>query len=293
MRIPQNVLSPYDSTSLITHLSGSTITPCVCAHIVSEIDSTVIGITSASSDLTGVPGYPGVTFKSTSGITSSKAEHPSGTSPANMEADLFLITAGITEADVLAGKWNHAACTIFICNYEAVNMGQLIINKGHLAEFRQMGKMLTTEVRGINQALQQQIGKVTKPLCDADLGDARCGLTITPQTGTLTSVTSQRVFADSTRTQGTAFYTNGKFRFTSGQNSGFEFQVDTWDSATKTWTLRTAAPYLPQVGDSYSAMQGCQKRFEADCIAVFNNAINFRNFPHMPTLESLQKLPAQ
>ena len=278
-------------------MAQADMTLCVCAWIQSEIDSTQIGITSLDRDLTGLPGYVGVTFKSTTGVTASKEEHPSGTTPANMEADLFLIAAGITEADVLAGKWSHAACAIFITNYEALNMGQLIVNKGYLSEFRQMGQMLTTEVRGLNQALQQQIGRVTKPLCDADFGDARCGLNLSAlgfiKTGTLTGVTSQLIFTDSGRADGANYYDNGKFRFTSGNNNGFEFQVDSWNSSTKTWTLRTPAPYLPQVGDTYSATRGCRKRFDADCVVTFSNGINFRGFPHMPTLEQIQRLPPQ
>lgn len=295
MRVPQNYQSPYDATSLITHLSGSTITPCVCAHIVSEIDGTVIGITSASSDLTGVPGYVGVTFKSTTGVTASNAEHPSGTSPANMEADLFLITAGITEADVLAGKWSHAACTIFVTNYEAVNMGQLIVNKGHLSEFRQMGQMLTTEVRGLNQALQQQIGKVTKPLCDADYGDARCKRDVVAlgeiHTVTLSAVTSQSVFRASSLTQTGTYFDNAKGIFDTGPNAGFQFQVDVWDPSTKEFTLRNPMPYLPAIGNSITVKRGCKKR-EVDCLER-ENVINIRAFIHMPTIETLTRLPPQ
>src|SRR5262245_17527239 len=122
LRIPVNFTGGFTAADLITHLSGSTITLCVCAHMTSELDCSVIGMTSWSQDLTGVPGYPGVTFKSTSGVTGSNIENPSGTSPTNLEAQLFLVAAGITEADALAGKWSHAAITIFLTNYEAVNM---------------------------------------------------------------------------------------------------------------------------------------------------------------------------
>lgn len=297
MRVPVNFTGIYDATSLVTHMAGVTLTVCVCAHIVSEIDASVIGITSFSSDLTGVPGYAGVTFKSTTGITASKVEHPSDLTPTNMEADLFLIAAGITEADVLAGKWSHASVTVFVTNYEALNMGQMILAKGHLSEFRQMGQMLVTEVRGLNQALTQQIGRVTRPECDADFGDARCGLDLVAlgfiKTGTLTGVTSQLVFTDTGRSEGADYFSNGKFRFTSGTNSGFEFQVDNWNSSTKTWTLRTAAPYLPAIGNTYSATRGCKKNFDSNCVLEFSNGVNFRGFPHVGTPETFLKLPNQ
>ena len=295
LRVPQNATGIYDATSLITHLAGSTLTVCVCAHIVAPIGGTVIGITSYSSDLTGVPGYTGVTFKSTTGVSASKVEYPDGAKPTNLETDLFLITAGITEADALAGKWAHAACTIFQCNYEALNMGQLIINKGYLSEFVQRGQVLTTEVRGFNHALNQQIGKVTRPECDADLYDDRCKVDPVARgeihTGSLTAVTSQTVFRDSSRTQTGDYFQNGKIRFDSGNNSGFTFEIDNWDATTKQFTLRTPTPYLPVVTDTYTAWRGCQKRFAEDCVAKFGNAENNRSFPHMMTVEQLTRLP--
>lgn len=295
LRVPVNATGIYDATSLITHMAGATTTLCACAHITAAIGSTVIGITSYSSDLTGLPGYVGVTFKSTTGATASKVENTDGARPTNLETDLFLITAGITEADALAGKWSHAACTIFICNYEAVNMGQLIVAKGFLSEFVQRGQMLTTEVRGWNQALQQQIGRVTRAECDADFGDARCGLNLSAlgfiKTGTLSHVTSQTVFRDTSRAEGAHYFTNGKIQFTSGNNNGFTFHIDSYDSATDTFTLRTPTPYLPQVGDTYSATRGCRKNFENNCVAEYSNAVNFRGFPHIPTVEQLTRLP--
>ena len=278
-------------------MAGATLTMCVCAYIVSPIDASVIGITSFSSNLTSVPGYVGVTFRATTGVTPSKSEHPSDLSPTNMEADFFLMALGLTEADVLAGKWSNAPVTVFVTNYEALNMGQMIIAKGHLSEFRQMGQMITTEVRGFNQALLHQIGKVTKPECDADYGDSRCGLDLSAlgyiKTGTLTGVTSQTVFTDSGRSEAANYFTNGKFRFTSGSNSGYEFEVDNWNSSTKTWTLKRPAPYTPQVGDTYSSTKGCRKGFEAHCVAENSNGINFRAFPHTPTPESMIRLPPQ
>src|SRR5262245_2663181 len=164
VRTAQNPTGGFTTADLPAHFAKSSITPCVCAYIVSPIDGTVIGITSWSQSISGVPGYPGVTFKSTSGMTGSNVDsQPSKAT--NMEADLFLIAAGITEADALAGKWSRAPITIFLMNYEQPNMGQYVIQKGYLGQFVQRGQLLTTEVMGFNQSLQQQYGIVTRPEC--------------------------------------------------------------------------------------------------------------------------------
>lgn len=292
LRVPQNYQGAYNATSLITHLAGATLTVCVCAHVVSEVNGDVVAITSWSQDLSSVPGYPGVTFKSTAGITASKAEHSEGARPANMEADLFLVSAGITEADILAGVWVHATGTVFITNYDAVDMGQLIVIKGPLGSIVQKVPMATTEIQSWSSALSKMIGTITRPECANRFCDAACGLNVLDftETGTLTGVTSATVFTDSARTEADGEFNNGEFVFTSGSNAGLPFrQIDSY--ASDTFTLRQPFPYTPQVGDAYSAVIGCQKRFQADCITRFSNAANFKGFPHVSTPEQLLKLP--
>src|SRR6266498_3753612 len=119
LRVPQNFTGGYTAADLITHTGKTSTTLCACFIATSPLDGTVVAMTSYSSDLTGVPGYPGITFKRNSGVTSSQLQSDSGNAFSQMEASLFLLTAGITEADILAGKWQHAYAVLFVCNYEA------------------------------------------------------------------------------------------------------------------------------------------------------------------------------
>lgn len=294
LRKPINFQSPYDVTSLITHRGQSTTTQCVCAYVVSEVTGAVVGITSWSEDLRNVPGYPGVVFKSTTGVTASKAEITEGSHPANMETDIFLLTAGISEADVLAGVWTHAEATVFVTNYMAVKMGQLVIMAGYLGQFVQKGRMLTTELQSYSGALTVMIGTVTRPECANDLGDAKCQVALGPftKTGSITSAISTDSFADIGRTETGDYFQNGKFRFDTGPNAGLGwFQIDSWDQTTKTWVLRRALPYMPVVGNTYTAIRGCRKRPDADCTAKFSNRINFNAWDSMDTMENIVRLP--
>ena len=45
-------------------------------------------------------------------------------------------------------------------------------------------------------------------------------------------------------------------------------------------------PSTIQTGDTGFIYQGCDKRYET-CSTVFDNAINFRGFPHLPGLTEL------
>lgn len=302
LRTPVNFQGAYDATSLITHIGKATTTLAACFIATSELDGTVVAMTSYSSDLTVVPGYPGVTFKRNTGVSSSQLQSESGNAFSQMEASLFLLTAGITEADVLAGKWAHALATLFVCNYEALDMGQLIMQSGYLAEFAQRSPIVTAEIKGLNNALTAQIGTVTRPECSHDFCDAGCGLAEADYTVTisLTAVTSQTVFRDSAldSTYPSNYFANGRLVFTSGNNSSYPLRIDSYDT-NGTFTLRTPAPYLPVIGDDGDALAGCQKRLtdcqnrlQNDASTTENNVINRAAFDFMPTLESFTRLPA-
>jgi uncharacterized phage protein (TIGR02218 family) len=280
---------------LLNYFASTSFNVCLGAYTVSSIGGIVSAVTSWSSDIVSVPGYPGVTFNSVGGVTPSQFEQPSGLDPVNMEQDVFLMPLGLDEDDVLAGKWDGAEATVFQMNPDTPNMGQIILVQGNLAKFEQQGRIIRCEIRGLNDKLSQMIGRVTKFLCDADVYDARCKLDATARgeihTGTLTSATSQSVFRDTARTEGVEYFNNARGAFTTGNNAGFEFHVNTWNPATKEWLLNFPMPYLPVAGDAYTIKRGCLKR-PGDCTAR-GNIINYRGYPHMRTLELVNKLPVQ
>jgi uncharacterized phage protein (TIGR02218 family) len=210
-----------------------------------------------------------------------------------MELSFFLMATGISEADAQAGRWNHALCTVFVTNYEAPKMGQYITHRGYFGQMRQMGQQIAIEIMGFNQSLTQVYGRITKSECSHQFGDAGCGLDLAAlgfiKTGTLTGVTSQTVFTDSGRSEASDFFGNGTIKFTSGNNSGYTFHVDAYDGTLKKFSLRAPTPYLPVIGDTYTATRGCRKR-ASDCTG-FSNILNFDGFPWIPTLEDMQRLP--
>lgn len=294
LRKPVNYQSPYDATSLISFLGKRAIDGiCTAAYMVSAVGSVAVAVTDRRGGLTNVPGYPGVTFKHTIGLTASRVEHPAGIEAANLEADFFVNDEGLKEADIEAGKWDHGSFTLFTTNANALDMGQLIIARGFFGKFEQHDSMYRVELKGINEALQQVIGKVTEDLCDADYGDARCGLDLAARgeikTGTITSVSNQYTFIDTSRSEGAEYFDNGRGMWTGGLNSGFPFHVDSWNSTTKEFKLRRAVPFLPVIGDTYTVNRGCKKRL-VDCFDR-DNVINMRAVPYVPQIEDFVAIP--
>lgn len=303
LRVPQNWQSPYDVTSLITHLGKASTTLCACFYAVSPVDASVVAMTSYSSNLTALPGYPGATFKRNTGVIASQMQSESGSAFSQMEATMFLAVAGISEADVTAGKWAHAPAVLFVCNYEALNMGQLIMQSGYLGEFTQKSPALVAEIKGLNNALTAQVGTVTRAECSHDFCDAGCTLIEADYTQliTLDSVTSQVVVSDSSLVSlyPADYFNNGKLVGVSGNNANYTMRIDAYDTALGKFTLRTPTPYLARTGDTFNAVAGCQKRLtdcqnrlQIDGVTAVNNVINRKAFDFVPTIESFVRLPA-
>jgi uncharacterized phage protein (TIGR02218 family) len=77
-------------------------------------------------------------------------------------------------------------------------------------------------------------------------------------------------------------FTRGLVTFTSGTNAGRRQEVKRHVAGTEA-TLELWQPMAQAIapGDAFTVTSGCDKHF-ATCQAKFDNAVNFRGFPHMP-----------
>jgi uncharacterized phage protein (TIGR02218 family) len=286
------------SNDLAAHLAGEVLTVATCWKV-TRSDGLVFGFTDYCSDLV----VSGVTYRAATGYTASNVESTGSMSVDNLEIGSFLDDETITESDLIAGVWNHATVEIFRVNYLSISDGTISVRKGHLGEIRVTGSGYVGELRGLMQILQQTIGAVYSPSCRANLFDSRCApgspgalaggateasLTVT---GTVTSVTSVAAFADSSRAEAVDYFGGGKVTWTSGLNDGLSMEIKSFSGSPIGFTLMLPMTRTIQVGDTYSAIPGCRKRFSADCITKFNNAVNFRGEPHVPGLDAIVKRP--
>jgi len=294
VRTVQNFQAPHTADTLLDYLAQTSLSLAICWTVTPNFGPAVAG-TSWSTSLSGLPGYASIVFDSNTGIVPSKIVTSDGIHAPDIEVDILFNDQGFTEADILAGRWFGAVVELFYTNPDDLTMGQILLppSGGRIAEIISLGSMARITVRGINHSLNSQFGRLVRTECDANLGDARCGVDMVPFThaGNLTAVTSVSVFQDSSRTETSDYFVNGLFTFTSGPNNGMTFEIELWDAATKKFTLRTPAPYLPAIGNTYSAKRGCRKRFQEDCVTKFNNALRFRGFPDVPGIEEVQRLP--
>jgi len=265
------------SANLKAHLQGETLTVCTLWKI-TRADATVFGFTDNSRDVV----YSGTTYLAATGHTPSSIKTTSNLSVDNLEVQSVLDSSTITEADIQAGLWDFAAVEIMIVNYLSLADGHMTLRKGWLGNIKTGRHNFMAELRGMMQPLQQTIGRVYSPSCDAVLGDARCSVTLATYTvtGAVTTATSARVFTDTARTEADGYFDGGLITWTAGNNDTYSMEIKT-STAAGVITLQQAMPNVTVIGDTYSLSAGCDKLL-ATCKTKFNNVVNFRGFPHVP-----------
>lgn len=185
--------------ALVAHQGGEVTTLATCWQITLQ-SGPVFGFTDASQDLL----IGGVTYKAATGFTPSSLVTSNTLAVDNMEVQSVLDDSSITEADLNAGLWDYAEIRIFRVNYADTSMGIDKEMRGHLGEVSSKRNSFVAELRGLTDAYTRMLGELYGPACRADLGDARCGVSLGAYTatGTVQAISGDgRVITDSTRTE--------------------------------------------------------------------------------------------
>jgi uncharacterized phage protein (TIGR02218 family) len=262
-------------------MEGSVLTTCTLWKV-TRPDGLAFGFTDHDSDVT----FGGTTYAASTGHTASSIKTTAQLSVDNLEVQSMLSGSTFTEADILAGLWDFAQILIHVVNYNDLTMGSMILRQGWLGNIKTGRHNFIAELRGMMQPLQQTIGRIYTPGCDADLGDARCGVVLGNFTvsGNVTAAASTRVFTDSARAEANGYFDGGLVTWTSGANANYRMEVKSF--ANGTVTMQQAMPNPIVVGDTYNMSAGCDK-VRATCVSKFNNIISFRGFPDLPGRDAM------
>ena len=135
--------------------------------------------------------------------------------------------------------------------------------------------------------MAKPIGRTYGTRCDADLGDARCGYSLSADSGAVASVTmAKRVFVDTGRSVADGYYDGEKVIWTSGANAGRTMDVKKYTLSTQTIELFEPMASGIAASDTYDLYRGCDKTFET-CRDTSSNSVNFRGFPYIPGISDL------
>lgn len=265
------------SPALQAHLSSGVTTLCWCWKIVRR-DGLVLGFTDHDAPLA----FDGISYEAASGFSASEIQSGLGLAVDNLSASGALSSQSLNETDLAAGLFDNASIEIWRVNWADPSQ-RVLMRSGSLGEVKRGKTAFEAEVRGLAHALNQPVGRVFGHGCDADLGDARCTVAVTPAAGTvITAADSRRFTASGLAAFAADWFSGGKLAFTSGANADRAMEVRTHalvaDVAAFSLWQAMSEPVAP--GDTFTVTPGCDKAFST-CKTKFANAANFRGCPYM------------
>ncbi|MFV0361189.1 DUF2163 domain-containing protein [Tropicimonas sp.] len=276
---------------LIEHLQSGTTTVCRCWKIIRR-DGATMGFTDHDEAL----GFDGTIFAASSGMAARTLATTTGMAVDNSEALGTLSDMAMSEADILAGRYDHAEVLLWLVNWTDTTERMLQFS-GSLGEVTRSGGQFWAELRSLTEALNAPHGRTFQRGCTAIFGDASCGIDAdAPEYSKVVQVagaTDGREFCFDTLEEYPArWFEKGRLSVVSGtatglvgiiksdRLSGGMRQIDLWHG------LRCAVA----AGDEVRVEAGCNKR-AATCRNRFNNMANFGGFPHVPGEDWLTAYP--
>ncbi len=180
------------SAALQAHLDSGATTLCWCWRLTRR-DGAGFGFTDHDRDLT----FDGTVFEAAAGFTATEIKDAVGLGVDNLDVEGALQSGRLEEAQLAGGAFDDARVEIFRVNWQDPSQ-RILMRFGSLGEVKRTGQAFTAEVRGLAHYLGQPKGRLYQFACDADLGDARCGVALASAalrgTGTIASAVSARSF---------------------------------------------------------------------------------------------------
>lgn len=249
-------------------------------------DGQVFRFTDHDQDIT----QGSVTYLSAVSYNRTATADQAGFAPANMEIESVLDDDVILADDIIAGLWDYAEVEIWATTWDAPENGQYNYRKGRIGEVSTTDNSYRAEFFGLAKPLLNPIVRPYLPGCPAALGDSECTVNLAAHTvtGTIDAVDATGLLiTDAARNEADNTFAYGIVTMTSGNSNGYSMEVKS-SLAAGSFTLQQPLPFGVAAGDTYSLVKGCDKTF-ATCKNTFNNAVNFRGFPHMPGMDKVMQ----
>lgn len=277
--------------ALLDHLGTGTTTVSRCWRVVRR-DGEQFGFTDHDLAIE----FDGTRFEPDTGMTATAIAQSTGLSIDNSEAIGALRSDAISEADLLAGRFDGAEVTAWLVNW-ANPEERKVQFRGTVGEVTRGAGAFTAELRGLAEQLNQPQGRVYQRQCTAVLGDVACGVDLTLEGRSAEAELSdiaggdRFVFPDPVGLAEGALV-RGVLRVLDGNASGLIGMIKTDEriGSSRVLTLFQRIEAELAVGDRVAVSVGCDKS-AATCKARFDNLLNFRGFPHIPGEDWLMSYP--
>ncbi len=270
------------SAAFRAHVEGGVTTLCRCWALTRR-DGVQYGFTDHDRTLE----FNGIAFKAETGLSAQALQQASGLAVDNTEAIGALSDAGLSAAEIEAGRFDGAELRAWLVNWVDVSVRWMQF-RGTLGEIRRAGGAFSVDLRGLTEALNQPLGRIFQKACTAVLGDGACRFDLaTPgyaDARAVALVDEARLFRwDDLAGFEAGWFARGRLVVLSGAAAGLWglIKTDETDAAGRVIALwePLRAAIIP--GDLVRLEAGCDKRMET-CRLKFNNLANFQGFPDIP-----------
>jgi len=278
-------------SALETHYGLDATTLAILVKITRR-DGEIFGFTSHDHPLI----YSGLTyFTGPAAPSLSDLKRETGLAPSNAEVD-GSFNDDVTVDDAEAELWSGAIVDVYRANWRNMANGVELMAHGELGEITHDGRKYKVEMMGRAHKLGRIVTRHRLPSCDADLGDARCGVDIEAlaMNVTVISVTSNREFTvDLGSPVVDDYFTYGRVTWLTGLNVDREMEIKS-QTAAGVFVLQLGMKREIQEGDTLRIYPGCNKlhktglgEYLGDCKIKFDNVINFRGFSEIPGIDKM------
>lgn len=277
--------------ALAAHLDQDETTTARCWRVIRS-DGVTLGFTEHDRPIQ----VAGTQCQPTFGLDGGEMPARLGQQVETGEVMGLLDSAAISEDDILLGRYDGAAVETWLVNWAAPTQC-VRLRVDTVGEIVREDGVFRAELRSPQQALNVTRGRVYQGLCDAVVGDERCGVDLDQPIYKGVATVTAVIDGFQIRVSGLAGFEEGWFgfglgRWTDGRREGLADAVLTHRRDPDGDVLGFAARIgeWVAVGDALTVTAGCDRRF-ATCKARFGNAANFRGFPHIPGSDYVLRHP--
>lgn len=269
-------------TAFAPLLAAPTTTLALCWKIV-RTDGVALGMTTHDAPVT----VAGVVYAAAPGLQPSAVAMGVGEAAGAMEIVGALTSDAVSEADLMAGRYDGARVTSFLVDWEQPGAGVMVLATGTIGAVGATDGAFTAELLSAASDLSAVSLERYSPTCRASFGDARCRVSLALHTlvAPVTSVAGLVVGIGAALAPGA--YAFGRARVLTGAAAGLDQRIDGSDAGSVTLGAPVAglAP-----GALVRLSEGCDKRL-ATCQGRFGNLPNFRGEPHVPGMDIITQYP--
>jgi uncharacterized phage protein (TIGR02218 family) len=237
----------------------------------------------------------GNTFTASNGFIASEVGLSSFSRSQQVELTIFENDLGVTREDIQAGVYDNQSATIEMVDFRNTGLGTIHYFSGFTSE-SSVGDdgFVHIVIEGLMTRNRAIADESFSSSCRNELGDSRCMFNIEGAAAnfTITSLVGNNAFITNSLINPTDHWKEGFIKWTGGDNDqqSIEVRGSTFSTPNTTIVLWSRPAYPLVVGVTGRVYLGCAKTV-TDCLARFNNILNFRGEPYIPSQSTTAKQP--